>query len=172
MILDGLGNQIFMKVASFTYAIGFFSELIMIGLVFFLLLMKNQTLDLFIFLIGFTINALLNRWLRSIIKQPRPEHPIKFLESEHFIKSRYSYGMPSGHSQNVFYSIVFLYLCSSQNTSWLLIGIFIGFLMLIERLLFNNHTIVQLLVGAIVGSTFAYLIVFIKKFMEGNINIF
>jgi membrane-associated phospholipid phosphatase len=168
MILDGLGNQIFEKLASFTYAIGFFSEPIMLGLGFYLLLLKNQILDLFVFLIGFVANALMNRWLRSIIKQPRPDHPIKFLESEHFVKSRYSYGMPSGHSQNVFYSIVFLYLCASHNISWLSVCILIGLLMFIERWLFHNHTAIQLIVGAIIGSLVAYLIVFIKKYIEGK----
>jgi len=169
MILDGLGNQIFEKLILFVYAIGFFSELIVIGLAFYLFLIKNQIIDLCVFLIGLAMNALLNRWLRSIIKQPRPEHPIRFLESEHFIKSKYSYGMPSGHSQTVFYSIVFLYLCVSHNISWLLVSILIVVLMFIERTSFHNHTALQLLAGAIIGSIFAYFTVFTKKYVESKI---
>jgi membrane-associated phospholipid phosphatase len=153
-------KNLFSKINDFFYAVGFFSEIIMFILV--VVLLFNNHIDLLVFIIGINLNAILNNYLKSLIKQPRPEHPIKFLNSEHFDSKKEVYGMPSGHSQNVFFSITYLYLCNSHVIPWVLVGGFIFVLMFIERWLFHNHTIAQLIAGGIIGTIFAYIIVYLS----------
>jgi len=148
---------------SFLYAIGFFSEIILIIIV--SVLIHSYLTDFIVYLVAIVINGFLNRFLKKMIKGIRPNNPIKFLDSEEF-KNKKAYGMPSGHSQNVFFSIVYLILTIYENISlylpWIFICILIGILTLWERWIFHNHTISQLIVGAIIGSLFAYSVVYLR----------
>ena len=51
----------------------------------------------------------MNGSLKSLIKQPRPQKQIEFLDHNN-LKGINEYGMPSGHAQMSFYSIVYI-LC-------------------------------------------------------------
>jgi len=159
------------KYGDFFYAVGFFSEIIMFALV--IGLIYTNYLDTILFIVVFFLNILLNRFLKSTIKDPRPEDVKKFLYSEYISKKHVAYGMPSGHSQNVFYSIVYLYL-SNPNYQWLYLTMTIGILTLYERWKFHNHTINQLIVGMILGSSIAYLVVhfreYLREYIDKNIN--
>jgi len=74
-----------------------------------------------------------------------------------------AYGMPSGHSQHLFVSIFYLYLSIKDFYPWiLLISSSIGMMTIVERWYFRNHTLNQLVAGAIVGSMFAFVIVYIR----------
>jgi membrane-associated phospholipid phosphatase len=152
MILNQLVNVI--------YGIGYFSEYIMIAIVFYVL--YKQWTKLFIFTVGIYVNTMINMTLKQIIKDPRPKNPIKFLNSDRFDNNITIYGMPSGHSQNVFFSLFYLYLTTHKIIPWTLVGICIAILTFFERLYFNNHSIPQLLVGSILGSIIAYLFSLIK----------
>lgn len=147
-------------ITDFLFSLGFFSELFVMIIVL-ALIYKNTNNTLF-YLIFIFLNGYINRFLKAIIKQDRPSNPIKFLNSEHFTKG-HAYGMPSGHSQNVFFSITYLYLTVKQWYPWTLVALVIGLLMLFERWYFHNHTIAQLLAGAAVGSTLAYMTVTLRN---------
>lgn len=148
---------------SFLYAIGFFSEIILIIIV--SVIIHSHFTDFIVYLVAVVINGFINRILKRIIKGIRPKNPIKFLDSEKF-NNKKAYGMPSGHSQSVFFSIVYLILTIYENINlylpWILTCILIGILTLWERWIFHNHTVSQLLVGAIIGSLFAYLVVYLR----------
>jgi hypothetical protein len=160
MLLDGVNNEIFRKITSFGYAVGFFSEMIIFIIV--VCLLFKQHLDLSFYLLGLLITSLINRLLKVLIKQDRPTNPIKFLQNEMVKKNGNTYGMPSGHSQTVFFSLTYLYLTTTKDIYWLLLGLVIGGLMFVERLVFHNHTFLQLLAGAIIGTILAYVVVKIK----------
>ena len=148
---------------SFLYAIGFFSEILLIIIV--SILIHSHSFVFIVYLVAVVINGFLNRFLKKWIKGLRPKDPIKFLESEEF-KNKKNYGMPSGHSQNVFFSIVYLILTVYKNIEsylpWIFGCIFIGLLTLWERWIFHNHTLSQLFVGALLGSFIAYLVVYLR----------
>jgi len=154
----------------FIFAIGYFSEIIMILIVFYLLISSKYYEYLGIYVLGFYVNTILNTTLKHIIREPRPTNPIKFLANEHF--SKHSYGMPSGHSQSVFYSMAYIYLVLSRITQapfskfaylFILFGM-IGLIMIFERLHFHNHTMLQLAFGAGIGSGIAYLTFVVKDY--------
>jgi membrane-associated phospholipid phosphatase len=143
------------------FALGYFSEFIMLIIVIFV--MYPNLLDMIFYLFFLVINGLLNVTLKSIIKQPRPEEYTKFLYSEHRSRKHPAYGMPSGHSQNVFYSITYLYLTAKDWIEWLPVGLLMATLMVIERYIFHNHTLLQLFAGALLGIIFGFLVVYIRN---------
>jgi membrane-associated phospholipid phosphatase len=72
-------------------------------------------------------------------------------------------GMPSGHSQGVFFStafmyFVFYYLKPNTNTNILLFYLFISFVTIIQRVYYKFHTINQIIVGGFIGIGFSFLI--------------
>jgi membrane-associated phospholipid phosphatase len=102
----------------------------------------------------------INNYLTNKIKQKNPSHPIKFLESDSFSKKRY--GMPSFHTQNMFFSIVYVFFILN-NFIWRLVLLLIGVAVIYERYVFRDHTMEQLLYGALLGSLIGYIFYFIVK---------
>jgi membrane-associated phospholipid phosphatase len=70
--------------------------------------------------------------------------------------------MPSGHSQNVFYSITYLFLTAKDGIYWLQLGLVIATLMVYERWTFHNHTLIQLFVGALFGIMLGWSVVTVR----------
>jgi membrane-associated phospholipid phosphatase len=167
MVFKGVGKGNIFKVINFLYALGFFSEIVMIILVS-CLIYRNPVYLLF-YIIGINVNSFINRFLKPLLKDKRPNDPIKFLNSEHFIKNSNAYGMPSGHSQSVFFSIVYLFLSINQIFPWVLVAVIIGILTIFERWYFHNHTIPQLIVGAILGCLIAYLTILVRNELQSKL---
>ncbi len=116
----------------------------------------------FLFIIGYFLNSILNKYLKGFFKEERPPNPILFYETEDkFYKNEEAYGFPSGHAQSVFYSFVFLCLTSFPKKNTLIIlSLLITIFTIIQRYIFNRHTIKQLLGGACIGSMVALIIRF------------
>lgn len=160
------------KTKDFTYAIGYFSEMILPIIVVFSI--YHDLYAHIVYFVGYFVSVYLNIWLKNTIKEPRPKPFYKFLANESNKKDdQQKYGMPSGHSQNAFYSIVYLYLYLRSVTPvymtlptpyfpeyyvWILISLCIGIITILERWLFRNHTMLQLCIGALVGSALGYII--------------
>jgi membrane-associated phospholipid phosphatase len=144
---------IFSNYIDFFYSIGYFGEyitfLITCAVIF------NKHIYLIFYIIFFLLNKIINQILKNYFKQPRPDRPVKFLESDNFSKRKF--GMPSGHSQLSFFSIFFAYLVTNKFFPWILLLLLVGFIVIYERLLFRNHTLYQLISGAIIGAVIAYL---------------
>jgi len=117
------------------------------------------------YIIGFGLNILLNILLKGIIQQPRPKEDIKLINIAKNNGKRISYdvyGMPSGHAQLCFYSVVFIYLVF-KSWNWTIFYFAISLLTLFQRVKYKNHTIPQVLVGAVVGAAFSYFIFYTSK---------
>jgi membrane-associated phospholipid phosphatase len=159
---------LFQTTVQMLYALGFFSEMIIVILCVYLF--YNNGVDLFFFLAGIFGSSVANRLLKPLFKNPRPSRPIKFLESEElprkidYTKNTNFYGMPSGHSQQVAYCLTYLYLVLPDESWQLRYGtLAIGAAMMFERWWFRNHTAAQLMVGLLVGIAFGYLVVFARN---------
>lgn len=146
-------SGIFSNYDSFFYSLGYFGEYI----TFFITcaLIFNQPIYFTFYIIIFIINRLINNYLKQIFKQDRPPKPMKFLDDDKFSKKKY--GMPSGHSQLTFFSVTYAYLVTNKFYPWTLLLLAIGGVVIYERLVFKNHTLLQLTTGAFVGSAIAYL---------------
>jgi len=167
MGFGGIDKELYLEFSEFFYSLGFFGELIMVFLVTALLWNRiGGTGDLLIYFIGLIVNQVFNRLLKPLLKSPRPSDPIKFLASEHFMKNSNAYGMPSGHSQSVFFSLTYLYFVIGKFYPWLCFASLIGFATICERYIYHNHTLMQLFVGALVGTVIGYTVFEAKKIIK------
>jgi membrane-associated phospholipid phosphatase len=145
-----------------------------------LFLLRNKPNLCFYYFIGLTISAILNVGLKGLFQQLRPLfHNPKSLQlvlnyGKHHLYRNYipfdMFGMPSGHAQSSFFSTVFVFL-SLHNIS---LGLFFGLISLIvmlQRVVFQFHSLFQVLVGAFVGGIVAYFIFhFAQQKMKGKIQ--
>jgi len=69
-------------------------------------------------------------------------------------------GMPSGHAQMTAFGLTVAYLFTHQ---YLYQSIFLFILTILQRFVFNNHTLLQLCVGSILGITIGVLFYEIVK---------
>ena len=80
------------------------------------------------------------------------------------------FGMPSGHAQHCGFSLAFITLVFNspfKTTLYLIITLS----SLMQRYLYNNHTVLQLIVGCIIGIFAGYITyLFGSKNITGNIK--
>lgn len=136
-------------------------------------LLRNMYTYLPFFLFGFIFNNILNIILKLSIKEPRPSTDQKAIEIGVVNGARIGFdkfGMPSGHAQNCAYSLIFITMTLNDPIITAIYS-FISIISLFQRYLYNNHTILQLLTGFIIGSGFGYLTYVLgNKYITGNIK--
>jgi len=168
MNFSKIDETLLLKFTEFLNSLGFFGELILLCIVSFVL--YSNIADLLVFYIGLIVNSFINQTLKPWIKNPRPTSPIKFLADEKLLKGSNSYGLPSGHSQNVFYSLTYLYLTVQQFNVWTILGGIIGVITIYERWSHRNHTLLQLIIGAALGCLFAFFVIYARNQVEKNMR--
>jgi len=134
------------------------------------LLWDNSNL-FFYYIIGIFSNAILNLVLKGLFQQPRPSEDLKTFNlalshGKRFIfKNGFPhdiFGMPSGHTQSILFSTVFIYL-SFRKIKWLYVHLLMSLITMIHRVVFNHHTIFQVSIGAIVGACYGYFVYFLAR---------
>ena len=158
------------------YNIGYFGPYILNGISIFLL--REKQTFMYIYILGATLNALLNYILKGIFKVPRPNHDKRLINlnelyNDHnqlFLFDNNKYGMPSGHSQSVMFSTLFVFLVTC-NLNILFFFLIISSITGVQRVYFNSHTPVQVLVGLFIGGIMGYLFYLygVNK-MKGNLK--
>ena len=146
------------------YIFGGYVPLILLFYSFFLLWDKGNLL--FYYTVGIFINSILNIILKGIIQQPRPSDDPKLFHlalkhgKQHIFKDYIPYnvfGMPSGHAQSSLFSTVFVYLSLGKiNILWMYL--LVSFITMCQRVVYKYHTLLQVVVGAIVGGLLGYYV--------------
>ena len=151
---------------NFFHDLGSYGPIFLIFLSMFIL-WNNHNL-FFYYTVGLFVNSILNLILKSIIQQPRPLEDIDKFNLALTRGKRFLFkdgipfnifGMPSGHAQASFYSVVFIFLSTKQYNLLYFFTLF-SLLIIIQRVYFNYHTILQVIVGAIVFILY-FIILFI-----------
>jgi len=128
--------------------------------------------------LGAILNSIVNMILKITIKQPRPKHDkpdVNFLIQNDKRVSYDKFGMPSGHAQFMFYTLAFMALVMRAHKYYWWIVTIMSLLAIntaIQRIQDNNHTVVQVIVGSIIGSIIglgAYYIT--KSKLKGKMNL-
>ena len=136
-----------------------------------LYLLWNKSNLFYYYLYGYFLSFILNFVLKGLIKEPKPfEDPklfnIALKHSNRFkFVNGYPYdifGMPSNHSQLAFFSTFFIFL-ALKDTKITIIYLFISLLTMCQRVLFKEHTALQIIAGAIVGILFGGFIYFMAR---------
>jgi membrane-associated phospholipid phosphatase len=129
-----------------------------------LLLFKKQNL-LFYYIIFFLFGEIFNVFLKGIIQQSRPSIDKKTFDLMMKNKDRFImrkglpydiFGMPSGHSQSVFYSTIFIYL-ALQNVKITFLYLLISIITICQRVVYTHHTVLQVIAGSLVGLLIGFI---------------
>jgi membrane-associated phospholipid phosphatase len=107
------------------------------------------------FIIGAVVNIQINRILKSVFKEPRPVVVNKPSNTFDEMEIKEKWGFPSGHAQTTSYAFVFLLLVKPRKTVFLLLLGGSLCISVIQRYVYNKHTILQLLAGLFIGAVFA-----------------
>ena len=136
-------------------------------------LLYDKTRLLFLFIICYFLNIIINLILKGLIQQPRPnEDPrlfnlellnIQRSKTKEYLISYNRYGMPSQHSQLAFYSTIFIYF-ALKNNIWTIFYSLLALFTLYQRVSFNYHTIFQVIIGSIIGCVFSFLLYYYHQF--------
>jgi membrane-associated phospholipid phosphatase len=130
-----------------------------------ILLLWNKKYYLVYYIVGYGFNIVLNLILKGIIRQPRPSEDIKLINISKNNGKRISYdkfGMPSGHAQLSFFSVVFIYLVF-KNIPLTIFYIIISLFSLHQRVKYKNHTLLQVIIGTLVGAFVGFAIYMLTK---------
>ena len=128
-------------------------------------LLRNKCNLLFYYIIFYVIGLILNIILKGIIQQPRPSIDKKTFDLMIKNKERYIskygvpydiYGMPSGHSQSVLFSTIFIYF-AFHNIKLTIVYLIISIITLFQRVIENHHTVLQVIVGSMIGLIIGYV---------------
>jgi membrane-associated phospholipid phosphatase len=146
------------------YELGGYCPLILLLLSWYLLWEHNNLF--FYFNVGLIANAILNTILKGLIQEPRPifdSEKINLLKrhaKEFFLQNGIPFdmfGMPSAHAQSSFFMTVFIYL-SLKHTNLLYLYLAFSLLICYQRVTTEYHSLLQVIVGSVVGSIFAYIV--------------
>jgi len=128
-----------------------------------LYLLWHKSNLLYYYICGFFLNKILNLVLKGLIKEPRPSEDAKLFNValKHSIRFKFVngyphdiFGMPSRHAESAFFSTAFIYL-ALKDIKITVLYLIISLLTMYQRVLFNRHTVLQVLAGALVGILFA-----------------
>lgn len=159
------------------YELGGYGPIILLILTWYLL--WDQKNLLFYYNIGLLANSILNLVLKGFIQEPRPMFDSKKVSlakthaKQFFFQNGIPFdifGMPSGHAQMSFFTTIFVYLSLKQKN---LLYLYLAFSLLIcyQRIKYDFHSIEQVIVGAIVGSAFGYLVYqLVREKIKGRIR--
>jgi membrane-associated phospholipid phosphatase len=130
--------------------------------------LSNKKSAFIYYVVGFFLNSISNVCLKLLIQQPRPsDDKAKFdlaLErGKQFLYIPYDvFGMPSGHAQSVAFTTVFVFM-TIQNNLFRLFCVIISLITLWQRVEYNHHTVLQVVVGSMVGGLIAYMMFYMNK---------
>ncbi len=140
-------------------------------------LLRNTHHYLALYLAGYGFNYLINHLLKSIIKQPRPSENeaifnIHVAHHKHIGFDRY--GMPSQHAQLAVFTTIFIYLSLRSHKYIHYIFLFFIIITIItcsQRIVFNEHTVTQVIAGAVIGGVLAYIFfIFSNSLITGKLR--
>ena len=156
------------------YNLAEYSHFILIFISLFLLWNKQNLF--YYYIIGVSINELINMFLKILTKQDRPnsnkiddtvdnnivnndknsivnndKNSINNDKNVLLSSNIQKYGMPSGHAQSTAFSAMFIYL-SLHNIYLTTIFVIISFIASFQRVYLHFHTFEQVIVGILVGS--------------------
>jgi membrane-associated phospholipid phosphatase len=110
------------------------------------------------YILGAIFCTIVNIILKIIIKQPRPKNDkpdFAFLVQNNKKVSFDKFGMPSGHSQFMFYTLAFMAFATySHKHYWWTIAFLLMLTIntVVQRIVDDHHTMLQVVVGAITGT--------------------
>lgn len=123
---------------------------------------------LWFYIVGAILNYVLNSILKLIFKQPRPDENMKLFRLEMIQRETIDwreyqrYGMPSGHSQETTFSLIYVMMVL-QNIKITALFLIITLFTMFQRIYTNRHSILQVFIGSVMGLAMGYLFYFLAS---------
>jgi membrane-associated phospholipid phosphatase len=120
------------------------------------------------YVIGAVLNYILNSLLKLVFKQPRPDENMKLFQLEMNRRETIDwreyerFGMPSGHSQETAFSLIYIIMVL-QNTKISALFLIIMLFTMFQRIYTKRHTYLQVLVGGTIGLCMGYLFYYLAS---------
>jgi len=133
-----------------------------------IIFLYNKKTYLVFYIVGAILNYVLNSILKLIFKQARPDENMKLFHLEMNQRETidwreyHRFGMPSGHSQETVFSLIYITMVL-QNTKISLLFLTITLFTMFQRIYTKRHTILQVFIGAILGFAMGYLFYFLAS---------
>ena len=114
------------------------------------------------YVIGAVLNYILNSMLKLVFKHPRPDENMKKFQLEMNRRETIDwreyerFGMPSGHSQETTFSLIYIFMVL-RNTKITMLFLIITLFTMFQRINTNRHFFIQVLVGGAIGLCIGYL---------------
>lgn len=123
---------------------------------------------LLFYVIGAVLNYLLNSLLKLVFKQPRPTENMKLFQQEMDRRETIDwreyerFGMPSGHSQETAFSLLYITMVL-QNTKISALFLIIMAFTMFQRIYTKRHFFIQVFVGGTIGLCMGYLFYYLAS---------
>lgn len=144
--------------------IGFFGPYILIFLILlYSFLYSFSFINVIYYILGLLFIYLSNNLLKYYIKEPRPRNQKKIFNFEKkYYNSHYTqkYGMPSGHSQLIWFNVIYIG-CILKNLYFFILSLALALNTMRQRYVYRNHTMNQIIIGSILGICIGYIFYFI-----------
>lgn len=120
------------------------------------------------YVIGAVLNYILNCILKLVFKQPRPTENMKQFQLEMNRRETIDwreyerFGMPSGHSQETAFSLIYVMMVL-QHTKISALFLIIMLFTMFQRIYTKRHTYLQVLVGGTIGLCIGYLFYYLAS---------
>lgn len=122
-----------------------------------LFLLSSSSTFLIFYVVGSFANVLFNYVLKGIIREPRPNSNLLHIKKLYKKITDFNvYGMPSGHSQSVWFSTCFVFLVTRRIELFVCYAI-ISLITMWQRVKYRFHTLLQVIVGGVLGVGVAYV---------------
>lgn len=122
---------------------------------------KNYTYTIF-YIIFIFLNEGFNRYLKLLFKEPRPIGYGDNTELGRPYKGAHLYGLPSGHAQSVFFSLIYSW-CVLESPYIFMFELFICLVSMYQRIKYKRHSLKQVIIGGIVGTAVGYVSYYFVK---------
>lgn len=119
-----------------------------------------------LFFVLFSLSGWINHAvLKELIFDLRPANGIPFLAAEKIRKR--TNGMPSGHAQQTAFALTVAYLFTNK---YLYESLALFLLTVVQRFVFRNHTLPQLIAGGAFGFILGYSAFYVMNYLEKPIK--
>ena len=143
--------------------LGYISPFLLLAIAAIILFAAQRYITLAFYITGFAATDAAVRLIKSALRVPRPGPQIPFMSEE--LKNSHVYGLPSGHSAEVFYTLAFMWFGARRiaTPAFFYGGAFAALCMMYQRWAYRRHTVFQLLCGAVLGVFMGWAVAWLAK---------
>jgi membrane-associated phospholipid phosphatase len=124
--------------------------------------LRTKSVYMYVYVIGYCLNEIINLLLKQWFQDPRPNENKGLFQMEKLYKKTVHekrFGFPSGHTQSVLFSTIYIH-CVLKQTWITLLYVFVSLFTIYQRIQQEHHFGYQVAAGGILGAILGFLLYF------------